>query len=362
MNQEIRFCTAFDHTRLAYAKVGQGPPLMKVGNWMSHLEYDWNSPVWQPWLEGWSRFHTFYRYDPRGCGLSDWNVSDFSFDALVSDLETVADAAGLEQFDLFAMSQGGCVSIAYTAKHPERVRRLIIYGGYLQACLSGNPTPEVVEEAEVRLKLLKLSWGSEKPEYRQVFTMSLIPEGTSEQFAWFNNLQFVSTSPANAMEVQRSFNLVDVREQAKMINVPTMVIQGKHDSAVPFESGRQTAAHIPNARFVVLDSKNHVLMRTEPAWNYFWDEFYGFLEVRSVLTTPKVSAEDKVWLELSARERDVLRLLAQGYNNQEISQHLVLSEKTVRNYVSNIYEKLQIKGRGEAIVLARRVGLVKEKS
>lgn len=359
MYQEIRFCSALDNTRLAYAKVGQGPALMKVGNWMSHLEYDWNSPVWQPWLEGWSRFHTFYRYDPRGCGLSDWNVSDFSFEALVSDLETVVNAAGLEQFDLFAMSQGGCVSIAYTAKHPERVRRLIIYGGYLQGSLSGNPTPEVLEEAEVRLKLLKLSWGSERPEYRQVFTMSLIPEGTPEQFAWFNNLQFVSTSPGNAMEVQRSFNLVDVREQAQVLNVPTMVIQSKHDSAVPFESGRQTAAHIPNARFVVLDSKNHVLMRSEPAWNYFWDEFYRFLGVSSKSPTAKVSAEDKVWWELSARERDVLRLLAQGYNNQEISQHLVLSEKTIRNYVSNIYEKLQINGRGEAIVLARRVGLVK---
>lgn len=359
MYQEIRFCSAFDNTRLAYAKVGQGPALMKVGNWMSHLEYDWNSPVWQPWLEGWSRFHTFYRYDPRGCGLSDWNVSDFSFEALVSDLETVVNAAGLEQFDLFAMSQGGCVSIAYTAKHPERVRRLIIYGGYLQGSLSGNPTPEVLEEAEVRLKLLKLSWGSERPEYRQVFTMSLIPEGTPEQFAWFNNLQFVSTSPGNAMEVQRSFNLVDVREQAQVLNVPTMVIQSKHDSAVPFESGRQTAAHIPNARFVVLDSKNHVLMRSEPAWNYFWDEYYRFLGVSSKSPTAKVSAEDKVWSELSARERDVLRLLAQGYNNQEISQHLVLSEKTIRNYVSNIYEKLQINGRGEAIVLARRAGLVK---
>jgi pimeloyl-ACP methyl ester carboxylesterase len=129
MNQEIRFCTAFDHTRLAYAKVGQGRPLVKVANWLSHLEYDWNSPVWQPWLEGWSRFHTLYRYDQRGCGLSDWKVSDLSFDSLVSDLETIVDAAALERFDLFAMSQGGSIAIAYTAKHPERVSRLILYGG-----------------------------------------------------------------------------------------------------------------------------------------------------------------------------------------------------------------------------------------
>jgi pimeloyl-ACP methyl ester carboxylesterase/DNA-binding CsgD family transcriptional regulator len=363
MNQEIRFCTASDGTRLAYAKVGQGPPLVKVGNWMSHLEYDWNSPVWNPWLENWSRFHTFYRYDPRGCGLSDWNVTDFSFAALVSDLETMVDAAGLEQFDLFSMSQGGCVSIAYTARHPERVRKLIVYGGYLQGSLSGNPAPEQSEAAEVDLKLLKLSWGNENPAYRQVFTTLLIPEGTPEQLAWFNNLQFVSTSPANAMEVARAFKYVDVREQAKIIQVPTLVIQAKHDAAVPFEEGRQTAALIPGARFTILDSKNHVLMQTEPAWNYFWDEFYRFLETGSEASNVKVeaSAEEKVWSELSARERDVMRLLAEGMNNLEISQKLVLSEKTVRNYVSNIYVKLQVKSRGELIVLARKLDLKKDK-
>ncbi len=364
MNQEIRFCTAHDNTRLAYARVGQGPALVKVGNWMSHLEFDWNSPVWQPWLEGWSRYHTFYRYDPRGCGLSDWRVSDFSFEAQVSDLETIVDAAGLEQFDLFSMSQGGCVSIAYTARHPERVRKLIVYGGYLQGGLSGTPTPEALEVAEMHLKLLKLSWGNENPAYRQVFTTFLIPEGTPEQFAWFNKLQLVSTMPANAMELQRSFNLVDVRELAKTIRVPTMVIHAKYDAAVPFEDGRQTAAHIPSARFVIIDSKNHVLMRTEPAWFYFWNEFYGFLSIDAGLSKVKteVSAEDKVWMDLSPREHDVLRLLALGYNNLEISQKLVLSEKTIRNYVSNIYEKLHITSRGEAIILARKSGLVSDKA
>jgi pimeloyl-ACP methyl ester carboxylesterase/DNA-binding CsgD family transcriptional regulator len=363
MNQEIRFCTARDSTRLAYAKVGEGPPLVKVGNWLSHLEYDWNSPVWRPWLEGWSRFHTFYRYDPRGCGLSDWDISDFSFDTLVSDLETVADAAGLEQFDLFSMSQGGSISIAYTGKHPERVRRLIIYGGYVQGGLMGNPTPEMLEEAEVQLKLLRLSWGNENPAYRQVFTTFLIPEGTREQYDWFNNLKLISTSPENAMELQRTFNMVDVREWAKSITIPTMVIQAKHDAAVSFERGRQTAAHIPSARFVVLDSKNHVLMATEPAWAYFWHEFYRFLEVAPELLKEKtvVPASDRILLELSARERDVLRLLAQGYNNLDIAQRLVLSEKTVRNYISNIYSKLEINSRGEAIVIARKSGLVEDK-
>jgi DNA-binding CsgD family transcriptional regulator len=238
-----------------------------------------------------------------------------------------------------------------------------LYGGYLEGSLSGNPTPEALEKAEVHLKLLKLSWGNENPMYRQVFTTELIPEGTPEQFAWFNNLQLISTSPANAMEVQRSFYVVDVRELAKLIKVPTLVIQAKHDAAVPFECGRQTAAHIPGTRFTILDSKNHVLMRTEPAWSYFWDEFYRFLGVGSEIQESKteIPVEDKVWSELSAREREVLRLLASGYNNLEISQKLVLSEKTIRNYVSNIYEKLQINSRGEAIVLARKFGLAMDK-
>ena len=363
MKQEIRFCTAFDGIRLAYAKVGQGPPLVKVGNWMSHLEYDWNSPVWGAWMEGWSRFHTFYRYDPRGCGLSDWNVTNFSFEALVSDLEAVVDAAGLEQFDLFAMSQGGCVSMAYTARHPERVRRLILYGGYLQGGLARNPTPEAVEEVEVWLKLLKLSWGNENPAYRHVFTMTLIPEGTPEQLDWFNHLQFISTSPANAMEVQRMFNQVDVCDLAKTIKAPTMVIQAKHDTAVAFEEGRKTAAHIPGSQFVILDSKNHVLMKNEPAWSNFWDEFYRFLEVGRESSTARreASVEEKVWSQLTSREREVMRLLAEGKSKLEISQKLVLSEKTIRNYVSSIYEKLQINSRGELIVLARKLGLMTDK-
>jgi pimeloyl-ACP methyl ester carboxylesterase/DNA-binding CsgD family transcriptional regulator len=361
MDQDIRFCTAPDNTRLAYARVGHGPPLVKVGNWLSHLERDWNSPVWRPWLENWSRFHTFYRYDPRGCGLSDWSISDFSFDVLVNDLEAIVDAVGLEQFDLFAMSQGGSVAIAFAARHPEKVRRLIVYGGYARGQLLRNPTPEQVESADVELRLLGLGWGSENPAYRQVFTTFLIPEGTPDQFTWFNNLQLISTSPTNAMALQKTFNSVDVREQAKAVRVPSLVVQARRDAAVPFEEGREVAAHIPNARFVVLESRNHILLKSEPAWDYFWEEFYRFLGIESEMPRGEASKENNVWAGLSAREREVLRLVAAGLTNLEISKKLVLSEKTVRNYVSNIYEKLQIDTRGEAILLARQAGLTEKK-
>ena len=365
MKQEIKFCLASDNTRLAYAQVGQGPPLVKAGNWLSHLEYDWDSPVWRPWLDGWSRFHTFYRYDQRGCGLSDWTVSDFSFDSLVADLEAIVAAAGLDRFDLFGMSQGGSIAIAYAARHPERVARLIIYGGYVRGQLRRSSALEKVEAAELELRLLKLSWGNENPAYRQVFTTQLIPEGTPAQFAWYNELQRVSTSPENSAKLQGIFNAVDVRELAKTLRVPTLVLQAKNDAAVPFEEGRLTAAHIPGARFVPLDSKNHVLLSTESAWSHFWDEFYHFLGARG--DKPRASQEaaatpssTDVFSELSARERDVLRLLITGYQNAEIAQTLALSPKTVRNYVSNIYAKLQVDSRREAISLARQRGYAED--
>ena len=367
MEQEIRFCAAPDKTRLAYARIGQGPPLLKVANWLSHLEYDSNSPVWRAWLEAWSRFHTLYRYDPRGCGLSDREVSDFSFEALVGDLEAVVDAAGLERFDLFGMSQGSPIAIAYAARHPERVARLIIDGGYVLGQLRRNPTPERVTASEVELKLLELGWASENPAYRQVFTTLLIPEGTPEQFAWFNELQRVSTSGENAVNLQRTFNQVDVRELAATISVATLVLQSKNDAAVPFEEGRLTASLIPGARFVSLDSKNHILLATEPAWPHFWEEFYGFLGIgRERLDSSRALthdlAGDPVFTELTEREREVLRLLMKGYQNVEIAQRLVLSPKTVRNYVSHIYAKLQVKNRTEAIRLAREKGFAEDLS
>ena len=361
MNQQIRFCTAADGTRLAYSKVGAGFPLVKVANWLSHLEHDWNSPVWRPWLEEFSRFHTLYRYDQRGCGLSDWNVPDLSFESLVGDLESVVDAAGLEAFVLFAMSQGGSVAIAYAARHPERVSRLIISGGYLRGQRRRNPGPQQLKAIELELDLLGLSWGQENPAYRQVITSFLIPEATPEQFAWFNNLQLVSTSPENAVRLQQTFNEVDVYELAANIRTPTLIIHARKDAAVGFENGRQAASQIPGARLVILESRNHVLLAAEPAWAQFWEELNRFTRAdgQSLRSPSGVEAEQPAGRlpgELTAREHDILRMLARGYQNDEIAARLVLSPKTVRNYVSNLYSKLQVKNRREAIHWYERGG------
>jgi pimeloyl-ACP methyl ester carboxylesterase/DNA-binding CsgD family transcriptional regulator len=360
--QEIRFCTARDGTRLAFAKSGQGPAVVKVAHWLSNLEYDWSSPVWQPWLEAWSRFHTLYRYDPRGCGLSDRNAQGFSFESLVSDLETVADAAELEHFDLLGMSQGGSVAIAYAATHPERVRRMVIYGGYARGQLVRASNPAQRDAAELELKLLGLSWGTENPAYRQVLTTLLIPEGSPEQLAWFNELQRASTSAENAVKLQKTFNTVDVQETARAVRAPTLVLHSKQDAAVPFEEGRSTAALIPAARFVPLDSKNHVWLASEPAWATLWQEYYAFMGIEGApAIRPEPGLAETMLSELSPREREILQLLARGDRNADIARKLVLSEKTVRNHISTIYSKLQVTSRGEAIVLARKSGIVSDK-
>jgi len=361
MNQEIRFCVTRDNVRLAYARTGQGMPLVKVGTWLTHLEHDWNSPVWRPWLNGLCRHHPLYRYDPRGCGLSDWNVDTFSIDALVSDLEIVVDAAGLKQFALMGMSQGGCIAITYAARHPERVSHLVVYGGYVRGRSRRIKTELETEESEVFRKVLKLAWASDNPAYKQVLSTELLPEGTSEQIGWLNDLQRVSTSPENAVKLHRVSDEINMPELATRVRVTTLVLHAKRDVAVPFEEGRLIATHIADARFVPLDSKNHILLPTEPAWKQFWREFYGFFGISEAsdpehLRDDMVSHSSASITQLTLREREILDLLAQGYRNEDIARTLVLTPKTVRNYVSRIYDKLGVSSRGEAIVIARNAG------
>lgn len=277
LTQVIRFCTAPDGVRLAYAIVGQGPVLVKAANWLSHLEYDWNSPVWRHWLTGLARNHTLVRYDERGCGLSDWDVQDFSLEAWVLDLETVVDAMGLERFPLLGLSQGASIAVAYAVRHPERVSHLILYGGYLRGRMHRNLTPEQKEELNVLTQLIKIGWGQEHPAFRQVFSMLFLPEGTPEQMHAFNELQRITTSPEIAARIVGAFQYIDVRDLAPQITQPTLVLHAKDELRIPFEEGRLTAAMIPNARLVQLESKNHILLENEPAWARFLEEIDAFL-------------------------------------------------------------------------------------
>ena len=277
LEQRIQFCTATDGVRIAYATSGSGPPLVKPANWLTHLEYDWESPVWHHWLRELSHGQTLVRYDQRGSGLSDREVDDLSFEAWVRDLETVVDAIGLERFPLLGMSQGCAVAVAYAARHPERVSRLVLYGGYAQGAIARARTPREIEEATMVMRLMPLGWGRDNPAFRLFFAARFIPEGTPEQMRWFSELQRITTTPELAVRLRAAAAEIDVTDVAPRIRAPTLVLHTTGDAAVPFDQGRLLAALIPGARFISLESRNHILLEDEPAWPRFADEVRRFL-------------------------------------------------------------------------------------
>jgi pimeloyl-ACP methyl ester carboxylesterase len=276
-DQDIRFCTAPDGVNIAYAAVGDGIPLIKTSNWLSHLEYDWQSPMWRHWWNGLGKRSRLIRYDARGTGLSDRQVDDISLDAWVGDLEVVVDASGVERFALLGVSQGGAIAIEYAVRHPERVSHLILYGAYSRGRLV-DPTDEDVERAMLDVSLIKHGWGRKNPAFRQVFGQLFMPSGTAEQFEWFDEAQRVSAKADNAARIMKECHLIDVRELAKEVTVPTLVVHCTGDARIPFEEGRLLARLIPGARLVPLESENHILLANEPAWAKFLDAVWGFLD------------------------------------------------------------------------------------
>ena len=275
--QEIRFCIAGDGTRLAYATSGAGPPLVKAANWLSHLAYDWESPVWRHWLAELSRRFRLVRYDERGCGLSDWDVGRFSFGDWVDDLEAIVDAAGLDRFPLLGISQGGPVAIAYAARHPERVTHLVLLGSYAQGRRKSARTSDEAALAEARLEIVRLGWGRPDPTYRQIFVSRFLPEGTQEQWRSFDELQRRSTSADNAWRFVDAFADIDVTDLAAELAVPTLIMCSRREPENRFEQSRLLAALIPNSRLVPLDSSNHLLPERDPAWRHFLAEIDRFL-------------------------------------------------------------------------------------
>lgn len=351
--QKIRFCTATDGTRIAYATTGKGPPLVRAAHWLSHLEFDCTSPVWRPWLVELARENTLVRYDERACGLSDWTVDDISFEAWFADFETVVSAAGLGRFAVFGMSQGAAVAIAYAVRHPERVSHLVLMGGFARG-RGRRGHPQEAEELRVEQDLVRLGWGRENFAFRRHFTSQFLPEGTLEQIRAFDDLQRASASAENAARILAVGSAIDVVSLLPQVRVPTLVLHARGDARIPFEEGRLLAGTIPGARFVPLDSRNHILLEGEPAWHVFWDEVHAFLRTGQAAGTERPSSTLPA---LTARERQVLELLARGLANDEIAERLGIAAKTVRNQVSAIFDKLQVSTRAQAIVCAREAGL-----
>jgi pimeloyl-ACP methyl ester carboxylesterase len=279
--QRIGFCEARDGTKIAYATVGSGPPLLKAANWLNHLEFDWASPIWGRSFAAIARYRTFIRYDERGCGLSDWNVADLSFEAFVEDLEAVADRLELDRFPLLGISQGCAVSIEYAVRHPDRVSGLVLISGYA-AGWRHLASPEEQARREAVLTLTEVGWGTDNPAYRHIFSQTFMPDASAEDLAWFDEFQRQTTSPRNAARFQDAFGYIDVRDRLAYVKAPAIVLHSKYDQRIPLELGRAVASGIPNARFVPLESRNHILVDDEPAWQTCLETVAHFLVEKGI--------------------------------------------------------------------------------
>jgi RNA polymerase sigma factor (sigma-70 family) len=343
-----RFCTSPDGVGLAYAIDGQGPSLVKAGNWMTHLDYDRQSPVWRHWVRELSRGCTLIRYDERGCGLSDRQFDGTpTLDTYVGDLAAVADAAGLERFALLGLSGGGPTAIEYAARNPERVSRLVLYGTWARGRdMRGEGE---TEQTRMMIDLMRVGWGGAVPAFRQVFSSTFIPSAGEEQRRWYDDMQHASSSGEMAARLWRSRTKIDVSDTARRVTQPALVLHARHDGAVPYEEGRRLASLLPDARLVTLEGDNHILQEGEPAWEVFLSEVRAFLGGDE--RAPVVAADLS---ELSEREREVLELVAAGMSNEQIAERLFLSTRTVERHLSNVYAKLRLSGKSARAAAAAR--------
>lgn len=354
MSQDIRFCTTADNVKLAYAVSGEGPPLVMSATWLSHLEHQWRSASWQPWLEAFSLEHKLLRYDARGCGLSDRDAADLSFEAWVRDFECVIESASFRQFDLLAKCWGGPIAIEYAARHPERVNRLVLYGTNALGRLRWSDRPNEAERARVLLDLMRLGWGQENHAFMQVWASYFQPGGTFDHLRSWSDQQCVATSAETAVQLMRNGWNVDVRKAARKIKCPVLILHCERDVVVPIDQGRLLASLIPDCRFVQLNSENHMPLGDEPEWSRLVAEVKAFLQKPA----ERLVGHSRLPLnELTARERAVLERIAEGLDNSEIAASLGLSEKTVRNHITRVFDKIGVEHRYQAIVRARDAGL-----
>jgi pimeloyl-ACP methyl ester carboxylesterase len=363
LRQTIRSVKSADGVRLAWAETRPAssggaaprPTLLKASNWMTHLELEWESPVWRHWIHFLTENFRYIRYDERGCGMSDWEAEDLGHDRWLEDLEAVAEVGVPDgPFVLLGMSQGAAPAIQFAIRHPERVSALVLYGGYSRGWAKRG------DEASHRrysamIDLIEHGWGHDNPVFRQLFTSRFIPGGTDEQLSWYNDLAKKTTSPRNAARILQTRGLVDVRALLPEVRVPTLVLHARHDAVVLIEEGRLLASEIPGAQFVELDSSNHVLLENEPAWARFREAVLDFTGAGA--SAPNASAEESdAFAALSTREREILALVTEGLPNAAIAERLGIREKTVRNHVSNLFDKLGVWSRAQAIVFARDRG------
>lgn len=359
MEQEVRFCTAHDGVNLAFATSGEGPPLVRVANWLTHLDMDWKGPIWSHWFREFSNTNTLIRFDHRGIGLSDREVKNQCLDAWVHDIESIVDEIGIDRFPLLGFCQGGPIALAYAVRHPEKVSHLILFGSYSQGALTGGMASTKKQEIRALTEMIEVGWGrGDTTIFRRIFTDLLMPAASEKEHKWLAELQRKTATPSMAIRLWQAFHKIDISDLIKQVDVPTLVFHVTGDKIIPFEEGRKLASLIPDARFVPLESENHILLEDDPAWDRFLAEtrsFIGSSKAQKVTENPQ-----KLFPELTPRECEVLDLIARGLKNNEIAEKLFISPKTVRNHNTKIFSKLQVDSRAKAIVLAREAGLAKE--
>ncbi|GAA4862308.1 alpha/beta fold hydrolase [Luteimonas vadosa] len=353
MKQSVRYIRTSDDISLAWAEVGRGMPLVKAANWLTHLEYDWESPVWRHWTRFFATHYRYVRHDERGCGMTDWNAGDLSLSRWVRDLEQVVEAAGIDEpFALLGISQGAAIAIAYAVRHPGRVSHLILYGGYATG-IHKSGDAGAIRTFHAITELMRSGWDKDNPVFRQLFTSRFIPGGSAEQLEWFNDLCRRTTSAEIGARLMEARGNVDVGDLLSKVRTPTLVMQASNDQVNHPAMGRRLAREIPDAQFVLLESANHVLLENESAWLHFREAILEFTGQHAA--SDGIAASDQP--KLTPRENAVLALLCEGHSNAQIAWQLDIAEKTARNHVSHLYEKLGVHSRAEAIVYAHRRGL-----
>jgi pimeloyl-ACP methyl ester carboxylesterase/DNA-binding CsgD family transcriptional regulator len=354
MDQRIAFARSKDKTTIAYALSGEGPPLVRAGTWLTHVHHDWESPIWAHWLRFMSERHTLVRYDPRGCGLSQTDVDTITFDDWVADLEAVVDRLELESFPLFGMSQGAAVAAEYAIRHPERVTHLTLYAPLVTGW-HGRSSP-YAQQWQSMEQLVHAGWGESNMAFPSMFAHLFLPHSPPETRHWYAELQRKSASKAVAGRFMHLLGGLSMFSRLKEIRVATLVIQIAREQAIDPRTVTGIAGEIPGSQFVSIDSSNHILLEDEPGWQEFRKAFAQHVPGAAAAPRRSTDARERI-AQLSNRERKILGEIAKGLSNREIADGLFISEKTVRNHITSVFDKLGVSSRAQAIVMAKEAGL-----
>jgi pimeloyl-ACP methyl ester carboxylesterase/DNA-binding CsgD family transcriptional regulator len=345
---QIRFLTVDDGTRIAWSMQGAGYPLVRVGTFMTHLLHDWESPVWRHWLRDLGTRFTYVRYDERGCGLSTRNPPELSVDAWLGDLEEVIGASGFDRVALLGLSHAAALAVEFAALHPDRVSHVICLGGYATGGSVPDRPANSLELSRVFAEAVRVFWDNPDEMLRRSWSMTLVPDGGPEDVAAIEELMCRSASGDMAATIFELRDRMDVRPLAARVESPVLVAHAERDRMVPFERGMELAALLPNASLLPLDSSNHLLLE-EPAWDRFVAETARFVGATFS------HADAGLAPSLTEREYEVLALVAEGFSNRDIGEHLLVSTRTVDRHLSNIYRKLGLSGRTARAAAASRL-------